>query len=36
MYQIVNSLKLGNYNGITFIPLNIEDSDEDNDELKRS
>ena len=36
MYQIVNSLKLGNYNGTTFIPLNIEDSDEDNDELKEA
>ena len=36
MYQIVNSLKLGNYDGVTFIPLNIEDSDDDNDELKEA
>ena len=36
MYEIVNALKLGNYNGVTFIPLNIEDSDEDNDELKEA
>ena len=36
MYEIVNALKLGNYNGTIFIPLNIEDSDEDNDELKEA
>ncbi len=36
MYEIVNALKAGNYYSYSFVPLNIEDSDNDPDNLKEA
>lgn len=36
MYEIVDALKAGNYYSYSFVPLNIEDSDNDPDNLKEA
>ena len=36
MYEIVDALKAGNYYSYSFVPLNIEDSDSDPDDLKEA
>lgn len=36
MYEIVDALKAGNYYNYSFVPLNIEDSDSDPDNLKEA
>ena len=36
MYEIVDALKAGNYYSYSFVPLNIEDSDNDPDDLKEA
>lgn len=36
MYEIVNALKAGSYYSYSFVPLNIEDSDSDSDDLKEA
>lgn len=36
MYEIVDALKAGNYYSYSFVPLNIEDSDNDSDTLKEA
>ena len=36
MYEIVDALKAGNYYSYSFVPLNIEDSDDDPDNLKEA
>ncbi|MCF0147517.1 MAG: penicillin-binding protein [Clostridium sp.] len=36
MYEIVDALKVGNYYSYLFVPLNIEDSDSDPDNLKEA
>ena len=36
MYEIVDALKAGNYYSYSFVPLNIEDSDDDPDDLKEA
>lgn len=36
MYEIVDALKAGNYYSYSFVPLNIEDSDSDPDNLKEA
>jgi penicillin-binding protein 2 len=36
MYEIVDALKAGSYNMYSFVPLNIEDSDSDPDDLKEA
>lgn len=36
MYEIVDALKAGNYYRYSFVPLNIEDSDNDSDTLKEA
>lgn len=36
MYEIVDALKAGNYYSYSFVPLNIEDSDSDSDDLKEA
>ncbi|MGG7142283.1 penicillin-binding transpeptidase domain-containing protein [Clostridium nigeriense] len=36
MYEIVDALKAGSYYSYSFVPLNIEDSDSDSDDLKEA